>query len=118
MENEVKFEKDLYYNIFLRLNYYLMLCIVANLVVYVVGNFKFFLENLLLIMLKINTVLAIVEMLVSFVSIGLTFFYGFTKKQNAYFYYLIPLVLFFVFSFLAMNVFAIFNYVINGLFIS
>ncbi|MCR4790091.1 MAG: hypothetical protein K5839_03315 [Treponemataceae bacterium] len=115
METSNKFEKNLYFNIIFRLNIYIFLLIISNFIVYIVGNYKLFQDSMLVIMLKLNTFLSITEMIIALVSCFFSIFFAFYKKQKSYFFYLIPFFLLAVFSFSTMNIFTIFNYLIDGL---
>lgn len=112
MKHSTENEKSVFFTIISRINLFLFLCIVTNLIVYAVGNYKLFLDSVLIALLKMNTVFATVSLIFSVVSMGLAIFFG-VKKRKSYFLYLIPFSLLAIFSFVLMYVFSTFDFVVN-----
>lgn len=107
-------DKSVFFTLILRTNIYLFLCILLNIVVYIVGNFKMFLDSLLFAMVRMNTIFSIGAFVFSIVSIVVAIIYGF-KRKKSYFFYIIPFFLFMVFSFFLMYFFTAFDFFASGM---
>lgn len=93
-----KIEKQLLFRIITRFDLLLFLYIIALSIVYITGNYKFYLSNSLFILLKVISFLSIILFFFSLFSICYCIFTVIKKKNKPLMIYLVPFCLLLIFS--------------------
>ena len=105
-------EKSVFFTIICRINLFLFLCIITNMVVYAVGNYRLFLDSILIVMSKFNAIFSNIAFMFGIVSIGIAIGFG-IKFNKKFLFYIIPFFFLSVLSFLLMYLQVILNYLVS-----
>lgn len=93
-----KIEKQLLFRIITRFDLLLFSYIIALAIVYITGNYKFYLSNSLFTLLKSISFLSIILLFFSLFSIGYCVFIAVKTKNKPIMIYLVPFCLLLIFS--------------------
>ena len=88
-----KIEKHFLFRIVTRLDLLLFLYIIALTVVYIVGNYKFYIDEVLLFLINSITFLSIFLLVFSIISIIFSIYFFIKEKKRLYLYYIFLFVL-------------------------
>lgn len=110
-----KIQKHFLFRIITRLDVLLFLYIIAFSVVYVVGNFKFYIDEILVFLTMSITYLGIFLLVFSVISIILSIVFFIREKKNIYLYYIFLYVFFIVFSIIIILATRIFELISAGI---
>ena len=110
-----KIQKHLLFRIVTRLDLLLFFYILALCVVYVTGNYKLYIDEILSFLLVSMTFLGILLLLFSFVSIILSIVFFVREKKNIYLFYIILFVFYVFFSILIIFFTTSFEFISSGM---
>ena len=110
-----KIQKHLLFRIVTRLDLLLFFYILALSVVYVAGNYKSYIDDILSFLLLSMTFLGILLLLFSVVSIILSIVFFIKEKKNIYLTYVILFVFFILFSLLIILLTTTFEFISSGM---
>ena len=106
-------ERSIFFTIICRINMFLFLCIITDMTVYAVGNYRLFLDSILITMSKLNTIFSTVTFVFSMVSVGIAIGFG-IKYNKKLLFYIIPFFLLSLFSLILMYFQLIINFFISA----
>jgi len=110
-----KIEKHFLFRMVTRLDLLLFLYIIALTVVYIVGNYKFYIDEVLLFLINSITFLSIFLLVFSIISIIFSIYFFIKEKKRLYLYYIFLFVFFMIFSGINIFITSTFDFIFSGM---
>ncbi len=110
-----KIQKHFLFRIFTRLDLLLFLYILAIFIVYIVGNYKSYIDEILIFLINSMTFLSIFLLILSVISIVLSIVFFIKEKKKIYLFYDFLFIFLIVFSVIIIVLTTAFDFVSSGM---
>lgn len=110
-----KIQKHFLFRIFTRLDLLLFLYIIAIFIVYVVGNYKSYIDEILIFLINSMTFLSIFLLILSIISVVLSIVFFIKEKKKIYLFYNFLFAFLVTFSILIILLATAFDFVVSGM---